>query len=49
MNIFLGLIGVHEFFSFYFPLRGYVFFVPVIVSRKLMLVTLGTLKGQVHG
>ena len=27
MNIFLGLIGVHEFFSFKFPLREYFFFV----------------------
>ena len=27
MNIFLGLIGVHEFFSFNFPLREYFFFV----------------------
>ena len=26
MNIFLGLIGVHEFFSFNFPLRDYFFF-----------------------
>ena len=25
MNIFLGLIGVHEFFSFNFPLREYFF------------------------
>ena len=25
MNIFLGLIGVHEFFSFNFTLRGYFF------------------------
>ena len=27
MNIFLGLIGMHEFFSFNFPLREYFFFV----------------------
>ena len=27
MNIFSGLIGVHEFFSFNFPLREYFFFV----------------------
>ena len=27
MNIFLGLIGAHEFFSFNFPLREYFFFV----------------------
>ena len=27
INIFLGLVGVHEFFSFKFPLREY-FFVP---------------------
>ena len=27
MNIFLGLIGVHEFFSFDFPLREYFFVV----------------------
>ena len=25
MNIFLGLIGVHEFFSYNFPLREYIF------------------------
>ena len=27
MNIFLGLIGVHDFFSCNFPLREYIFFV----------------------
>ena len=26
MNIFLGLIGVHDFFSFHFPLHEYFFF-----------------------
>ena len=35
MNIFLGLIGVQEFFSFNFPLREYFCFFCFLMVRSL--------------
>ena len=46
MNIFVGLIAVHEFFSFNFPLREYFFVLRSPAISFLMVRRLLPVEGQ---
>ena len=48
MNIFLGLIGVHEFFSFNFPLREYFFGTSAAPPRPISFLMVRPLSTVFH-